>query len=65
MLVYMAKAPGDPAHWDGSGNVWFKINEWGPDFSSGSIQWPQLGKIYPLCHPSLLFNSLILASKQV
>ncbi|OAQ78564.1 family 61 glycoside hydrolase [Purpureocillium lilacinum] len=43
VLVYMAKAPGDPSQWDGSGEVWFKINEWGPDFPGGSIQWPQLG----------------------
>ncbi|KAJ6440566.1 family 61 glycoside hydrolase [Purpureocillium lavendulum] len=43
VLVYMAKAPGDPSQWDASGEVWFKVNEWGPDFSSGSINWPQLG----------------------
>jgi hypothetical protein len=43
MVVYMAKAPGDPSQWDGAGKVWFKINEWGPDFSTGSINWPQLG----------------------
>lgn len=46
MLVYMAKAPGDPSQWDGAGKVWFKINEWGPDFSGGSIKWPQLGKCF-------------------
>ena len=48
VLVYMAKAPGDPSQWDGSGEVWFKINEWGPDFPGGSIQWPQLGILLPL-----------------
>ncbi|GJN72100.1 hypothetical protein PLICBS_006171 [Purpureocillium lilacinum] len=48
VLVYMAKAPGDPSQWDGSGEVWFKINEWGPDFPGGSIQWPQLGIFLPL-----------------
>jgi hypothetical protein len=42
-MVYMAKAPGNPSDWDGSGNVWFKIDEWGADFSTGSINWPQLG----------------------
>jgi hypothetical protein len=47
MLVYMAKAPGDPSNFDGAGNVWFKINEWGADFSSGSISWPQLGENDP------------------
>ncbi|KAF5357239.1 hypothetical protein D9756_006647 [Leucocoprinus leucothites] len=25
--VYMAKAPGDVASWDGSGTVWFKVHE--------------------------------------
>jgi hypothetical protein len=49
MLVYMAKAPGDPSQWDGAGNVWFKINEWGPDFSGGSINWPQLGEYIRIC----------------
>ncbi|KAJ0415058.1 glycoside hydrolase [Aspergillus carlsbadensis] len=43
MLVYMAKAPGSASSFDGSGNLWFKIHEWGADFSSGSINWPQLG----------------------
>ncbi|KAF4151058.1 hypothetical protein CNMCM6936_004648 [Aspergillus lentulus] len=43
MLVYMAKAPGDPSNFDGAGEVWFKIHEWGADFSTGSINWPQLG----------------------
>jgi hypothetical protein len=42
-MVYMAKAPGNPSDWDGSGNVWFKIDEWGPNFNDGSISWPQLG----------------------
>jgi hypothetical protein len=42
-MVYMAKAPGNPSDWDGSGNVWFKIDEWGPNFNYGSISWPQLG----------------------
>ncbi|KAF9885303.1 hypothetical protein FE257_013020 [Aspergillus nanangensis] len=43
MLVYMAKTPGDPSGFDGSGEVWFKIHELGADFSSGSIEWPELG----------------------
>jgi hypothetical protein len=47
MLVYMAKAPGDPSNFDGAGDVWFKIHEWGADFSSGSINWPQLGENDP------------------
>ena len=46
-MVYMAKAPGNPSDWDGSGNVWFKIDEWGPSFSYGSISWPQLGMYSP------------------
>ena len=45
VMVYMAKAPGNPSDWDGSGNVWFKIDEWGPSFSYGSISWPQLGTV--------------------
>ncbi|KAL2131940.1 hypothetical protein VTI74DRAFT_4422 [Chaetomium olivicolor] len=43
IMVYMAKSPGNPSDWDGSGNLWFKISEWGPDFSTGTINWPQLG----------------------
>ncbi|KAK6530272.1 hypothetical protein TWF694_003634 [Orbilia ellipsospora] len=41
--VYLARAPGSVASWDGSGAVWFKISEWGPVISQGSINWPQLG----------------------
>lgn len=55
----MAKAPGDPSQWDAAGEVWFKINEWGPNFSGGSIQWPQLGAFSPcrpLVRPNIMKN---------
>lgn len=48
-MVYMAKAPGNPSDWDGSGNVWFKIDEWGPNFNYGTISWPQLGTAPIIC----------------
>lgn len=35
----MAKAPGAAADFDGSGQVWFKIKDIGPDFSSGQAVW--------------------------
>ncbi|KAH6683139.1 glycoside hydrolase family 61 protein [Halenospora varia] len=34
--VYMAKAPGKAADFDGSGNVWFKILDIGPKFPGGT-----------------------------
>jgi hypothetical protein len=37
--IYMAKAPTTAAAFDGSGQVWFKILDIGPDFSSGQAVW--------------------------
>ncbi|XP_006464123.1 hypothetical protein AGABI2DRAFT_194696 [Agaricus bisporus var. bisporus H97] len=31
--MYLGKAPGSVASWDGSGNAWFKIAEWGATFN--------------------------------
>jgi len=36
---YMAKAPGAASDFDGSGEVWFKIKDIGPNFSSGTAVW--------------------------
>jgi len=47
----MAKAPTTAAKFDGSGNVWFKILDIGPDFSSGTAVWNLLRKLKP--DPSL------------
>jgi hypothetical protein len=57
-LVYMARATGDASNFDGAGDVWFKIHEWGADFSSGSISWPQLGEN----EPSILLTDSALRS---
>lgn len=37
--LYMSKAPGKVADFDGSGG-WFKIYDWGPTFSGGQATWP-------------------------
>ena len=37
--LYMSKAPGSAADYDGSGD-WFKIFDWGPSFSGGQSSWP-------------------------
>ncbi|KAB5539423.1 glycosyl hydrolase family 61-domain-containing protein [Coniochaeta sp. 2T2.1] len=37
--LYMSKAPGKAADYDGSGG-WFKIYDWGPTFNGGQAQWP-------------------------
>ncbi|KAG6836465.1 hypothetical protein H0H93_007745, partial [Arthromyces matolae] len=31
--IYLGSASGDAADWDGSGQAWFKIAEWGPTFN--------------------------------
>ncbi|KKO97502.1 glycosyl hydrolase family 61 [Trichoderma harzianum] len=63
LMVYMAKAPGDPSDWNGAGQFWFKINEWSPDFSTGSINWPQLGLLqYEFTIPSTLSNGEYIVS---
>jgi len=37
--LYMSKAPGKVADYDGSGG-WFKIYDWGPTFNGGQASWP-------------------------
>jgi len=37
--IYMAKAPGTAAEFDGSGQVWFKIKDIGPTFTGGNAVW--------------------------
>ncbi|KAL3421737.1 fungal cellulose binding domain-containing protein [Phlyctema vagabunda] len=41
-LVYLAKVPTgkDAATWDGSGAVWFKIYQIGPQFGGSALVWP-------------------------
>lgn len=46
--VYMAKAPGKAADFDGKGAVWFKIYGDQPTITSGGISWPSDG-ILPPC----------------
>lgn len=45
--VYMAKAPGSVADFDGKGNVWFKIYNDGPTLTSGALTWPSNGASQP------------------
>jgi len=49
----MAAAPGKAAAFDGSGDVWFKILDIGPDFSSGSAVW-NLKQTYAVTIPKCL-----------
>ncbi|KAI1363732.1 glycoside hydrolase family 61 protein [Xylaria arbuscula] len=52
--LYMSKAPSTSANYDGSGD-WFKIFDWGPNFSSGQAQWTMSGTYtgtIPRCIPS-------------
>jgi len=46
---YMTKVPEGHtvATWDGSGEVWFKIDEDHPIFGGASLQWPSLGMLNP------------------
>ncbi|KAK7753958.1 hypothetical protein SLS62_004057 [Diatrype stigma] len=51
--LYMSKAPGTAAEYDGSG-PWFKIKDWAPDFSSGQAVWTMSGSYtynIPKCIP--------------
>jgi hypothetical protein len=47
MEWYMAKVPAGhtAASWDGSGNVWFKIDEDHPTLSP--LKWPSSGMYFP------------------
>ncbi len=45
MLFYLAKVPAGKtaADWDGSGSVWFKVYQDGPNFGT-ALTWPSQGK---------------------
>jgi hypothetical protein len=50
LSIYMAKAPGAAADFDGSGPVWFKIFDLGPTFdSAGLATW----NLYRVLSPDL------------
>ncbi|KAI8963725.1 glycoside hydrolase family 61 protein [Daldinia sp. FL1419] len=52
--LYMSKAPGAVADYDGSGD-WFKINDWAPVFSGGQASWTMkdtYSYTIPKCIPS-------------
>ncbi|KAH7417659.1 glycosyl hydrolase family 61-domain-containing protein [Cadophora sp. MPI-SDFR-AT-0126] len=56
LSMYMAKAPGSAADFDGSGQVWFKILDLGPTFdASGTATWP-LAQTYTYNIPKALPN---------
>lgn len=50
LMAYMAKVPSGKtaANWDGSGSVWFKVFEAGPNYGS-SLTWPSDGKLGSFC----------------
>ncbi|OTB16580.1 glycoside hydrolase family 61 protein [Daldinia sp. EC12] len=52
--LYMSKAPGAAADYDGSGD-WFKINDWAPVFNGGQATWTMkdtYSYTVPKCIPS-------------
>lgn len=51
IAIYMAKAPGSVASFDGSGTVWFKIWQQGPTFNP--VTWP-LSQTYTASLPASL-----------
>ncbi|KAI0009895.1 glycoside hydrolase family 61 protein [Xylariaceae sp. FL0662B] len=51
--LYMSKAPGAAAEYDGSGD-WFKFYDWGPAFNGGQASWTmkdQYSSTIPTCIP--------------
>ncbi|KAI1400976.1 glycoside hydrolase family 61 protein [Hypoxylon fuscum] len=50
--IYMSKAPGAAADYDGSGE-WFKIKDFAPDFSGGEAKWDMSGS-YSYTIPSCI-----------
>ncbi|CZT12651.1 related to cellulose binding protein CEL1 [Rhynchosporium agropyri] len=56
LSIYMAKAPSTAASFDGSGQVWFKIQDVGPTFGAGgAVTWP-LAQSYTYTIPKSLPN---------
>ncbi|KAK1774107.1 glycosyl hydrolase family 61-domain-containing protein [Copromyces sp. CBS 386.78] len=60
--LYMSKAPGQVADYDGSGD-WFKIYGWGPTFGGSGASWPlrypnlHQERGVPLAHQSLAIHN--------
>lgn len=52
--LYMSKAPGAAADYDGSGG-WFKIHDWSPKISSGQASWT-MSDSYTFTIPSCIPN---------
>ncbi|KAH8591022.1 glycosyl hydrolase family 61-domain-containing protein [Bisporella sp. PMI_857] len=63
--IYMAKAPGTAADFDGSGQVWFKIKDIGPDFSSGQAVWDLSSTYTYTIPPSLPSGNYLLRIQQL
>ncbi|KAF9041464.1 glycoside hydrolase [Panaeolus papilionaceus] len=40
--IYLGKAPGAVENWDGSGQAWFKIAEWGPLYDGPQLSFTSL-----------------------
>lgn len=47
LSAYMAKAPGNAADFDGSGQVWFKVYQDMPTTANGQWSWPSEGMLSP------------------
>ena len=47
LLAYMAKVPSGytAATWDGSGTLWFKIFQDGPEYGTQALTWPSNGMV--------------------
>jgi hypothetical protein len=65
VLSYMAKAPGAAVDFDGSGQVWFKILDIGPDFSSGTAVWNLLQTYTYSIPPNLPSGDYLLRIQQL
>ena len=61
----MAKAPGAAVDFDGSGQVWFKILDIGPDFSSGTAVWNLLQTYTYNIPPNLPSGDYLLRIQQL
>jgi len=65
LSIYMAKAPGAAVDFDGSGQVWFKILDIGPDFSSGTAVWNLLQTYTYNIPPALPSGDYLLRIQQL
>ncbi|KAG8799567.1 hypothetical protein FRC17_007094, partial [Serendipita sp. 399] len=63
--VYLAKAPSDVQSWNGDGQVWFKIAEWGATFNPFSFKTANLAALTFTIPRSISAGQYLVRAEQI